>query len=81
MTQTVTKTLKTKGSVKDGSACYKMFATVIETLNGQEITVMSQSRDELTQFLSRNKCGHFDADRFQEVVVFSAKSFIEADEE
>ena len=78
MKSTVVKTVKTKGSVKHDCPCYKMFSTVIETSKGQEITVMSQSKDDLMHFLTRNKCEHFDVNRLQEVVVFSAKSFSEA---
>ena len=80
MKSTVVKTVKTKGRIVDDSPCYKMFSTVIETLKGQEVTVMSQNKNDLIQFLERNKCGHFSAERFQEVVVFSAKNFTESGE-
>lgn len=81
MKHVVVKTKKIKGSVEKDSLCYRMFSTVIGTYQGTEIVVMSQKKEELQRYLSRVGCGSFNQDNFQDVVVFSAKRFIESGSE
>ena len=75
MTNLKKKKKMTKGSVQQPSKCYKAFSTVVETITGEEVIVMAQSKEALTKYLNRNRCPHFSEDRFQEVVIFSQKDF------
>lgn len=81
MAGTVTTIEALKGRIDEDSPCYKVFSTIIERINGDEIVVMSASKEKLSKFLSQVDCHHFDENRYQEVVVFSAKKFTEAEKE
>lgn len=78
MAGTITTIEELKGRVEEDSTCYKVFSTVIERPNGDEIVIMAANKEQLSGFLSRVDCNHFDENRYQEVVVFSAKKFTEA---
>lgn len=63
-------------SVYPESKCYEVFSTVIFTRDGSEIVVAAADKGELTKYLSKSGCGHFDESRYQHVAIFSSKNLI-----
>jgi hypothetical protein len=67
-----------KGVVEKESKCYKLKCTVIGSYSRSQIVIMAESEEVLLEYLRRVHKEIFDAELFQDAVVFSEKSLKES---